>query len=239
MSSLRLGFTALATAMTILALALLGTGRSASTDASAQAAPAADQRRFASPEAAAAAVIAAVKAKGKADLLAIFGREAEPLLTSGDPVEDAKVRQHFIAEFDAAHHFDQTGDKAVLVVGKDDWPFPIPLERRGDHWRFDTAAGEQEILDRRIGENELSTIQVMLAYVDAQREYNEAGPNPGVYARRLLSTPGKHDGLYWPTEAGETPSPLGPLIADARAEGYRRSANAGERAPFTDICSRH
>ena len=120
-------------------------------------------------------------------------------------------------------------DKATLVIGDDDWPFPIPLVRKRRGWSFDTGAGLDEILRRRIGRNELSAIQVSLAYVQAQNEYASLDPDglgPHVYAQRIVSSQGKKDGLYWPTAEGEEPSPLGDLAAKASAEGYK----AGETA---------
>jgi hypothetical protein len=118
----------------------------------------------------------------------------------------------------------------VLIIGQEDWPFPIPLVRKDSTWRFDTAAGREEILYRRIGRNELSAIQACLAYVDAQQEYAEQGvAGRGVYAQRIVSRPGKKDGLYWPPESSADESPLGDLAASAAAEGYR----VGEqRAPY-------
>lgn len=123
------------------------------------------------------------------------------------------------------HKFEAGGGKVVLVVGRDDFPFPIPIVPDGPTWRFDTAAGKEEILDRRIGRNELNTIQTCLAYVDAQREYYARDPDRNSllqYAQKFASTPGKKDGLYWPTKPGEPPSPLGPLVARARGEGYAK-----------------
>ena len=112
----------------------------------------------------------------------------------------------------------------TLIAGDDDWPFPIPLVNKGGQWQFNTEAGLDEILRRRIGRNELSVIQVSLAYVQAQNEYASLDPGglgPHVYAQRIVSRPGKKDGLYWPTAEGETPSPLGELAAKASAEGYK------------------
>jgi len=110
-------------------------------------------------------------------------------------------------------------------VGKDDFPFPIPIVKKGQLWFFDTQAGKEEILNRRIGRNELSTIQACLAYVDAQREYARRDREAGSlmeYAQRFASSPGKKDGLYWETKEGESPSPLGPLVAQAVKEGYKK-----------------
>jgi hypothetical protein len=111
----------------------------------------------------------------------------------------------------------------TLTVGDEEWPLPIPLVKADGGWQFDTDAGDDEILSRRIGRNELSTIQVCLAIVDAQREYAEMnvdGSGPGQYAQRFLSQPDKHDGLYWPTAEGAEPSPLGELVSAAAEEGY-------------------
>jgi hypothetical protein len=123
----------------------------------------------------------------------------------------------------------------ILNVGEKDWPFPIPLVKQGDQWFFDTKAGKEEILNRRIGENELSTVQTLLAIVDAQREYAmHDRNNDGIreYAEKFGSDPGKKNGLYWPMMPGEEPSPLGELVADARAEGYRRSGTQQGPIPF-------
>src|SRR5262249_44041694 len=130
------------------------------------------------------------------------------------------------------HQIAKDGDsKAIMVIGADDFPFPIPLVKKGDGWQFDTAAGRLEILYRRIGRNELNAIQASLAYVDAQYEYadKDHGAGVGVYAQRIVSQPGKKDGLYWPAASGEDQSPLGELVAAATAQGYRVG---GARAPF-------
>jgi len=195
----------------------------------------AQQRGFATPDEALPAVIEDLKADNRADLIKIFGSGIEPILNSGDPVADQNARERFVAAAEANHRFDGAGDILTLVIGKDDWPFPIPLKRVDDHWRFDTAAGKEEILNRRIGENELSTIQTMLAFVDAQGDYAELQRQRSgtpEYAQRILSNPGKMDGLFWPAAEGAPQSPLGPLAAAAYAAGYRRSANAGEPTPY-------
>jgi Protein of unknown function (DUF2950) len=193
------------------------------------------QQTFSTPEDALKAVIADVKSGDLAGLIKIFGPHIEPILNSGDPVADKNAREHFVAAADERHHFDRSGDTLTLVIGKEDWPFPIPLKKLDDHWRFDTAAGLEEILDRRIGQNELSTIQTMLAYVDAQHDYAELQrqqTGTAEYAQHILSSPGKKDGLYWPTAEGAPPSPLGPLVADARAAGYRRGAQGEGPSPY-------
>ena len=202
----------------------------------AMAAPASvKQESFATPDDALKAVIDDLKSENLSGLVKIFGPGIEPILNSGDPVADQNARERFVASAEEQHRFDGSGDTLTLVVGKDDWPFPIPLKKVNERWRFDTAAGKEEILDRRIGENELSTIQTMLAYVDAQDDYADfQRQRSGMpeYAQRILSSPGKMDGLYWPSAEGEPQSPLGPLVAAARAVGYRKSAKVGEPSPY-------
>ena len=193
------------------------------------------QTSFSSPEEALKTLIDALKGNNLSAVAKIFGPNIEPILHSGDPVADKNARERFVAAADERHHFDGSGNTLTLVIGKDDWPFPIPLKKVDDHWRFDTAAGREEILDRRIGQNELSTIQTMLAYVDAQRDFADLQrQQSGIaeYAQHILSTPGKKDGLYWPTAEGEPPSPLGPLVASARAAGYRRGAKGEGPTPY-------
>ena len=179
---------------------------------------------FAAPEQAVDALVAANRIGSTAELLKILGPESEKLISSGDPVADKRGKDRFIAAYDASHKLQSQGaDRVVLIVGKQDWPFPIPLLRQGSVWRFDTETGKREILQRRIGRDELNVIEVCRAYVEAEREYaakDRLGSGRLEYAQRLLSTPGKHDGLYWPTGAGEEQSPLGPLIAKARTAGY-------------------
>jgi len=203
---------------------------------SAQPAPA--QRSFASPEEARQGLISAVQARDHAALGAIFGpalKELEP----GDPVEQAAEFEHFSHEIAEATELDFQGDaKAIVKIGDERWPFPIPLVRQGDRWFFDTVAGREEIVTRRIGHNELLAINVCRAYADAQREYYNMPEPDGdqipKYAQHLISRPGKRDGLYWPTAAGEKQSPLGPLVAKAKEEGYMTPRKAGEhgRRPF-------
>lgn len=191
----------------------------------AQAAPS----EFSSAEEAVNALVSAAKAEGTQEIVRVLGAEGEDIVDSGDPVADAQRRAKFIAAFDEANKLDHVSDaKTVLVIGHDEFPFPIPLVQVGGKWHWDTVAGLDEILTRRIGENELATIEVAHAYVDAQREYaavDRDGLGPE-YARRLMSRTGKKDGLYWPTSAGEDVSPLGPLVANARGEGYARSSRS-------------
>ena len=163
----------------------------------------------------------------------ILGPGGATIVTTGDSVLDAADRQRFVSAFDAKHQISLSGDsKATLILGEQDYPFPIPLVKKEKGWRFDVAAGREEILYRRIGRNELSTIQTCLAYVDAQNEYAEkdrSGAGAGIYAQRIVSQPQRKDGLYWPSTNPDDESPLGDLFAQATAEGYR----AGEgRAPY-------
>jgi len=197
---------------------------------------AAKQSSFASSEAAAAALADAVRGKDVQKLLAVVGPGSGDWLFSGDQVQDANDWKKFLAAYDEKHSFDDKGTRAVLQVGKDDWPFPAPLVKKDGKWLFDANAGREEILNRRIGQNELDTMQTLLAVVDAQREYAASDPDHNGfadYARRFVSTPGKKDGLYWATEAGKPESPLGPLVAVAASEGYgQKGAKAQTQQAF-------
>jgi hypothetical protein len=170
-------------------------------------------------------LVGAAKSGDAKAILAVLGPDGKAIVASGDPVADSNAREKFIAAYDAKHALELEGDGTqTLILGDDNWPFPIPLVNKGGEWQFDTKAGADEILRRRVGRNELSTIQVAEAYVQAQNEYaalDPAGLGRGVYARRFLSKPGKKDGLYWPTKAGETESPLGDIAAKASTEGYK------------------
>jgi hypothetical protein len=187
------------------------------------------QRTFASPDQAAAELVSAVKAHDADGILAILGADADRWVRSGDPVADRTAADRFVTMYEEKHAIASVlgGTRAVLTIGSDDWPFAFPIAKSKSGWRFDTAAGKRELLARRIGENELAVINVMLAIVDAQRDYASADRNSdGVreYARAFVSTPGKKDGLYWPTAAGEPVSPLGGLVAAATGEGYGDAA---------------
>jgi hypothetical protein len=191
------------------------------------------QQTFKTPEEAATALVNAAKSGDSKSIVTVLVPDGEDIVSSGDEVADAATRAKFIAAFDSKHTIAMEGDsKAIMVVGPDDFPLPIPLVRKDGLWRFDTAAGREEILFRRIGENELDAIQSALAYVDAQDEYAEkdrTGAGVNTYAQRIISQPGKKDGLYWPTSQGEEVSPLGELIAEATKQGYRVG---GGRTPF-------
>jgi hypothetical protein len=179
------------------------------------------QESFDSPDAAFSALVAAVKSGMKQDIIKVLGPEGEDIINSGDDVADADARSKFVAAYDAKHTVKVDGKRATLLIGADDFPFSVPLYRAKSGWEFDTDRGRQEILFRRIGRNELDTIQTILAFVDAQDEYAEKdrGDGAGVYAQRIVSSPGKKDGLYWPSDSND--SPLGALAAEASAEGYK------------------
>ena len=184
------------------------------------------QTSFDSPEAAVEAFIGALVNHDEKELRALFGPGSESLISSGDAADDRQRREEFVRLYGEKYRLEAAGDrKMILHVGNNDWPFPIPIVKTGSTWRYDTKQGKEEILNRRIGENELEAIQTCLAIVDAQREYaamDRDGNGLLEYARTFASTPGRHDGLYWAAAPGEKSSPLGPLVAKARSEGYRQ-----------------
>jgi hypothetical protein len=199
-------------------------------------APAAQgQKRFFSPEEAVKALVTAARNNDDKELVAIFGPADKDLLSSGDAVADKQRLERFLKAYDEKNSLVAEKNEMVIVVGKNDWPFPIPLVKKGETWLFDTKKGKDEILNRRIGQNELSTIETMLAIVDAQREYAmEDLDGDGIleYAEKFRSDPGKKNGLYWSTTEGEEPSPLGELMASARAEGYTQAGSKDKPMPF-------
>jgi hypothetical protein len=192
---------------------------------------AAAQQAFKSPEEAADALIAALRANDTGAMTRVLGRGADEIMSSGDEVQDANTRKLALSAYDAKHSIvkDSRG-RAFLTVGADDYPLPIPMVQKDGEWRFDTVAGREEILYRRIGRNELAAIQASLAYVDAQNDYAVMAPTggTGIYAQRIVSSPGKKDGLYWPSAQGEPESPLGGAVAAATRRGY----SVGSRAPY-------
>jgi hypothetical protein len=182
------------------------------------------QRGYASPEEAAAALVAAARSQDTAALRAVLGPGSEALISSGDRTADVEAGRRFADVYDAKHALVPEGtDRVILDVGPNDWPLPIPIVRRNGQWSFDAHEGAQEIIDRRVGRNEIAAIRVSLAYVDAQQDYfdrKKQQTGTGEYAQRMVSTPGRRDGLYWPSVQGEEDSPLEPLVAQARDEGY-------------------
>jgi hypothetical protein len=193
------------------------------------------QKTFGSPDEGMKELAAAVKAHDSKAVLAVLGNGAKAVVYSGDRVADRASGDRFAQAYDEANKVDTTGDKAIITVGKDAWPFPIPLVKTAAGWRFDAKQGTEELLNRRIGRNELSVIQVVQACVDAQREYYLLDPTKDKllhYAQKFMSAKGKRDGLYYPTRAGEPPSPLGDLFARAQAAGYTPGATAKPSAYF-------
>ncbi|MGY3484615.1 hypothetical protein ACVW1C_002498 [Bradyrhizobium sp. USDA 4011] len=188
------------------------------------------QQAYPTPEDAAAALAAAVKSGTNLAVLKVLGNAAQDLVASGDEVADAETRRSFASAYDARHSVKTEGNKkATLVLGSDDFPFPIPLVNTKSGWEFDTEAGRIEILYRRIGRNELDAIKTCLAFVDAENEYadKDRGDGAGVYAQRIVSSSGKKDGLFWRDD--RDPSPLGELAARASSEGYKVD---GQGAPY-------
>jgi len=182
---------------------------------------AAQQETFSTPEQAAKALADANRNGNDDELLKILGPESADLIHSGDPVADSEAQKKFAAAYDAAHEWELSSDhKEVLLVGTEKWPLPLPLVHEGDKWRFDATSGRQEIINRRIGHNELNVIKVCRAYVEAQADFANVNPGKHEYAQKFTSAAGQHDGLYWPVAEGEKESPLGTLMASAEAEGY-------------------
>ncbi len=196
------------------------------------------QRSFASAEEARQALVAAVQTKDRQQLAGLLGPALRDM-APGDPVEEAAEFEHFSAHVLEGTELVKEGDsKAIVQIGAEKWPFPIPIVKTGNTWLFDTEAGRKEIVTRRIGHNELLAINVCRAYVDAQREYynmhDPDGDQIPKYAQHMISRPGKRNGLYWPTAPGAKESPLGPLVAKAKEEGYMQPRKEGERGrrPF-------
>jgi len=199
---------------------------------SASIATATAQQSFKTPEAAADALVAAARSGDRQSVKAVLGPGGMGVVSSGDAVEDNEMRKAFVAAYDAKHAITLDGDKsATLVVGQNDYPLPIPLVQNAGTWKFDTVAGREEILARRIGRDELAAIQVCLAYYDAQNEYADMTAKAdglATYAQRIMSQPGKKNGLYWPATAGAPQSPIGEAVAEASQRGYR----VGNGEPF-------
>lgn len=195
-----------------------------------------DEIGFTSPEEAVNALVAAVKEDNNEKIIRILGNEAKHLLDSGDKVEDDADRSHFLKAYEEGHKLEKSNDtKFILAIGKNGWPFPIPIIKENNNWYFDTKMAAQEILNRRIGRNELFTIQSLLAYVEAQQEYYVTNPEKDKqlsYADKVLSSPTKRDGLYYPVEKGEPLSPLGELFAKAQQSGYLKNDKQTEREAY-------
>ncbi|WP_374088951.1 DUF2950 domain-containing protein [Methylomicrobium lacus] len=191
---------------------------------------------FASPEEASKALVDAARDYDKNKIAVLFGSQNAQIFSSGDDVEDANNRADFLKMAEEKSSVEnQAADKAILHFGKNDWSFPVPVVNNGGQWRFDAAQGKQEILNRRIGRNELNTLGAMRAYVEAQNEYasiDRDGDEVSEFATKIRSEPGKFDGLYWETAPDQPESPLGPLFAEAKVEGYKVKGSAESATPF-------
>jgi hypothetical protein len=187
-------------------------------------------KHFPTPQAAAEALLGAVAREDAATAMAVLGPDGREIVFSGDPAADRPTRKAFLEAAQQKTVFlSVSKNVVVLEVGPDEWPLPIPIVKGPKGWSFDTAAGKEELLSRRIGRNELRTIALCRGFVKVQQEYartSDAG-KAGPYAQKLLSTDGTHDGLYWPAKAGEPQSPLGPLADEAARDGYQPPASAG------------
>lgn len=209
-----------ATRLSVLAAIAVGIVLSPSFTAAQQS----GQRTFSSAADASQALVAALESNERPDLLSILGPDAKDILSSGDASQDQNDRSEFVQKYRQMHRLvDEPDGTTALYIGAENWPTPIPLAHKGDAWYFDTSAGKREILYRRVGRNELTVIQVCRELVDAEKEYYSRphdGDSANEYARRFLSDPGKHNGLYWQADS-EGESPVGPLVASAAAESDR------------------
>jgi hypothetical protein len=196
----------------------------------------AQPQSFPTPDDAAKALLEAARSDDGNQIIAIFGSHDAELLSSGDDVEDKNNRSGFVTLAQEKMVVEKTnGDRAIVHAGNTGWTFPIPLVKKGNGWQFDAGQGRQEILNRRIGRNELSALDVLRGYMEAQLDYailDRDGDGVHEYAQKLQSEPGKYDGLFWEPEDGQPQSPLGPLIADARAEGYKLKGATGKPTPY-------
>lgn len=188
------------------------------------------QKTFSSPEEAASALVAALQSNDERAMLDILGPDGKEIVSSGDAVQDAHNRGNFVRRYQQMHRLVKEPDGSTnLMIGAENWPSPIPLVSKNSSWYFDTDAGKQEILFRRIGRNELSAIRVCRELAAAEKEYYSSQRNE--YAQKIFSDKGQHNGLYWKAAEGEPQSPIGPLVAEARAEGYTRSRDTSP-TPF-------
>ncbi len=188
------------------------------------------QKTFSSAEGASNALVTALQSNDEKTLIEILGRDGKQIVSSGDEAEDAENRANFVRRYQQMHRLvDEPNTTTTLYIGAENWPTPIPLVKAGDAWYFDTDAGKQEILFRRIGENEMSTIRVCQEFVAAEKEYHSAQHDE--YTQKIYSDEGQHNGLYWKTADGEPQSPIGPLLASAVVDGHGKSRE-GAPAPF-------
>jgi Protein of unknown function (DUF2950) len=214
--------------LSLLAVLLIGSFRTQSVGAQAS-----GQKTFSSSKEALDAFIAAVRSGNTPDMVAILGPGSEPIVNSGDAIADQKSRASFVASYDAAHSLVANKDGGfTLQIGKNNFPTPVPLVHSGDKWYWNGAEGKEEILYRRVGHNEIDAINACKGVIAAQHDYAASGHDgqpAGAYAKRIVSTPGKQNGIYWEAKEGEPDSPAGPMLAAAAEEGYDTSGN---RVPY-------
>jgi hypothetical protein len=185
------------------------------------------QKTFSSPEDASNALVTAAQSNDEKAMLDVLGPDGKQIISSGDETEDAHSRANFVQRYQEMHRLVKEPDgTTTLYIGAKNWPTPIPLVKKGNLWYFDTEAGKREILYRRIGRNEISTIRVCQELASAQKEYHSAQHNE--YAQKIVSDEGQHNGLYWKAADGESQSPIGPLVASAVAEGYVKTRDGGQ-----------
>jgi hypothetical protein len=188
------------------------------------------QKEFSSAEDASHALVTAVESRDEKAIVDVLGQDAKQIVSSGDEVEDKQNRANFAEKYEEMHRLVKEPDGTInLYIGAENWPTPIPLVNKGNSWYFDTQAGKKEILYRRIGRNEISTIRVCQELVAAQKEYYSTERNE--YAEKILSDEGQHNGLYWKATDGEPQSPIGPLVASAVTEGYAKG-QGGAPTPY-------
>jgi Protein of unknown function (DUF2950) len=187
------------------------------------------QKVFGSPEEAMKALAETVRAGDRKGVLDILGPEGKDIISSGDEVADKNAQEQFVKAYQEKVDFvKEKEDRVSIIIGNDYWPFPIPIVKKGEGWVFDTKAGREEVVNRRVGRNELNAIQVCLAYVEAQWEYASTDrERDGIiqYAQKVWSDPYRRNGLYWEAGEGEIPSPMGPFAAQAAGEGYTKKAD--------------
>ena len=189
------------------------------------------QKTFSSAEEATKALVTAAQNNDENALIEILGPDAKQIVSSGDETQDAENRAEFVQRYQEMHRLVKEPDgNTTLYAGAENWPMPIPLVNKGKSWYFDTAAGKKEILYRRVGRNEISTIRVCQQLVAAEKEYYSTHDNE--YARKFVSDEGKQDGLYWKVPDGQQPSPIGPLVASAVAEGYTPTHDGAPSTPY-------
>ncbi len=210
-------------AMTLAALLAAGAAR-------------AEPASYDTPEAAVAAVVAAIEARDPQALIAVFGAENDDLVLTGDVERDRRTWGDFYSDYRELHRLDVENDgRAVLYTGRDQWPFPAELVEAGGHWRFDAAGAREEILFRRIGQNELDVIDLMHRYARAQAAFRSVdydGDGVLEFASSIISDTGERDGLYWPPEPGAPESPIGDFMARAAADGYSLDGEDREPEPY-------